>query len=396
MQSVPMNKPSNSIIQKTKFLNDIFSKPQLAHCQRLVQGLITAAKKNLSEINSSFLNAPDVSNLIRFLRDAPWDYQEVNIKRIKHLQNNPLTKAKKSGYVILDNIIWQKVGKKIKAAGWHYDTKSKTTVWGINLVSLFYADNKKKYPLNYAIYHKDRKSSKIDLAKGLLKEIFTKLKLPAEVILCDNWYSYAKNFLKYCIHKLNKTVIAEFKTKLCIIYNNELISLKELSKKLKPENYQLIKNGPCGKQYVAEVIAELPEVGKFKFLFIKKQRKSTKIAKIIGSSNIKYSALEIMNHYAYRWQIEVSYWQEKNYFGLGKYQGTSIEGLLKYIAIEFLTHTITGVEQIVHDTYTLGQIIEKYYLNCLESFIDNIVKIYKKYGDTLAVKQQLLKKFYIR
>lgn len=396
MQSIPMDGPSRSIIQKTKYLKNVFSKPQLAHCQRLVQGLITSAKKNLSEINQSYLKAPDTSNLIRFLRDAPWNHQEVNAKRIKHLQNNPLTKAKKSGYLVLDDIIWQKVGKKIKAAGWYRDTKLKATVWGINLVSLFYADDKKRYPLNYALYRKDRKSTKIDLAKKLLKEMLITLELPAKIILCDSWYSYAKEFLRYCIDKLNKTVIAEFKTKLCVIYNHEKISLKELSEKLKPEEYQLIKNGPCGKQYVAEVIAELPEVGMFKFLFIKKQRNSAKIAKIIGSSNSDFSALVIMNHYAYRWQIETGYWQEKNYFGLGKYQGTSIDGLLKYIAIEFLTHTITGVEQIVHNTYTLGQIIEQYYLNCLESFIDNTVKLYKKYGDTLAVKQRLLKNFYIR
>lgn len=93
----------------------------------------------------------------------------------------------KDGYLIIDDTVWQRYGKKLEAVSYVWDSTIGKKVLGTNVVLLIWTDGKRRIPLGLRIWQKGGKS-KLKLAEELLREARRRGITPMYVLF-DAWYS---------------------------------------------------------------------------------------------------------------------------------------------------------------------------------------------------------------
>lgn len=91
------------------------------------------------------------------------------------------------GYLVIDDTVWQRFGKKLEAASIVWDSTLGKRVLGTNVVLLIWTDGFVRIPLSLRIWQKGGKS-KVKLAEEMLWEARRRGIIPA-LVLFDAWYS---------------------------------------------------------------------------------------------------------------------------------------------------------------------------------------------------------------
>ena len=93
----------------------------------------------------------------------------------------------KEGYLLIDDTIWQRFGKKLDGVSFVWDSTIGKKVLGTNVVLLIWTDGKRRIPLGLRIWLKGGKS-KLKLAEEMLWEARRRGVNPMYVLF-DAWYS---------------------------------------------------------------------------------------------------------------------------------------------------------------------------------------------------------------
>jgi putative transposase len=93
----------------------------------------------------------------------------------------------KDGYLIIDDTIWQRYGKKLEGVSYVWDSTISKKVFGTNVVLLIWTDGKRRIPLGLRIWQKGGKS-KLKLAEEMLYES-RRRGLSPMYVLFDAWYA---------------------------------------------------------------------------------------------------------------------------------------------------------------------------------------------------------------
>ena len=89
---------------------DLFScDPQRRHFAEYLTGLMVAANKTVTGINSEFVETTDQSCLNRFLTEATWNEQALNERRLELLQRDPTTRYSDQGVIALDDTLTRSI-----------------------------------------------------------------------------------------------------------------------------------------------------------------------------------------------------------------------------------------------------------------------------------------------
>ena len=97
------------------------NQPQRNHFAEYLTGLIVARKKNVSGINSEFVDTTDQSCLNRFMTEAEWDVEKLNGMRLELMQEESSTRYSERGVIPIDNVLIDHDGKLIEDVGWFWD-----------------------------------------------------------------------------------------------------------------------------------------------------------------------------------------------------------------------------------------------------------------------------------
>ena len=101
---------------------DLFhGEPQRSHLAEYLTGLVVAANKTVSGINSEFVVTSDQSCLNRFLTEVAWDAEKLNERRLELLQKDPTTRYHDQGVIAVDDVLIDHDGKLIQDVGWYWD-----------------------------------------------------------------------------------------------------------------------------------------------------------------------------------------------------------------------------------------------------------------------------------
>lgn len=101
------------------------------------------------------------------------------------------------GYLIIDDTVWQRFGKKLEGVSIVWDSTIGKRVLGINVILLIWTDGKWRIPIGLRIWRKGGKS-KVKLAEELLWETHRRGVTPMYVLF-DAWYS-AESLLNLLEH----------------------------------------------------------------------------------------------------------------------------------------------------------------------------------------------------
>jgi len=94
------------------------------------------------------------------------------------------------GYLVIDDTSWERFTRVAEAVSWVWASSVGKPVWGMQVVSVLWADGKWKVPIGIRIWRKGG-PSKVALAIGVLRQARRRGLQPAYV-LADSWYAAAQ------------------------------------------------------------------------------------------------------------------------------------------------------------------------------------------------------------
>lgn len=308
------------------------SKPQYKHFKSLICGLIVSDNKTIQEI-SSCTGTKDQSSLNRFL-GANWDRREINRIRLRKT-----ARRAKEGFVIIDDTLAHKTGKKIEYTNYHYDNLSKKKEYGHSIVTSFFSSNI-SFPIDFGIYvrkvdcRKLQFNTKREFALTQI-DVAIENKLKVWAVLFDCWY-FSTDFIKELKQRRQKHVCAIKSNKKISINRGKRIAVSEYVTKLKRKDFRRVEIE--GKVYFYHVVdVSIRGVGKER-LVISRQKRNKEFKYII--SDLDWSGESILIAYFKRNTIETFHRDAKQHLGLEDYQLRSFSKIHSVVLAVFVAYTL--------------------------------------------------------
>ena len=283
-----------------------------------------------------------LSSFTRFLGNNIWEAEELVSISLKNFFSSLHIHTRSVVFLILDDTIARKSGKKIPGCGWHKDHSQKmANVFGHQWVlsALLYRDF--LMPLWTKLYHPKkakgcgRFQTKITLAKKILKTL--KLPVPCKLyLLADSWY-WSKQLAMLC-QKLGYHMISQLKhnsviwmgarrIKISALANNRTL-YREVSLPLYGKNKTL---------KIAKIIGVIKGLGKVAVVIVKEKKKKPRY---LVSTNIYLPAIDVVKYYAKRWKIEQMIKDLKQRLGFGDYQVRNLQAIQRHVALSLLSYFV--------------------------------------------------------
>lgn len=325
--------------------SEIFSRPSFKLFSSFVIGFIQLGKEThtssmVQSLSFSFLHR-SLSSFTRFLGQNVWAMEEVAETALEQFFHRLRIKAHSVLFLIVDDTIIHKSGKKIPGCAWHRDHAQKAYVFGHQWVlsALLYKDF--LLPLWAKLYHpKGTKGcgpfqTKITMVKKMLQTL--RLPNPCKVyLLADSWY-WAKELAQLC-RKYGYHMISQLKTTSVVFINGKktkVTTLPDISSAYREVSVFIYGKNKTLK--IARFVGIIQGLGKVAVVVVKEKRKKTSY---LVSTNLHLSALDIVKYYAKRWKIEQMIKDLKQRLGFGHYQVRNPQAIQRHVALVLLSYGI--------------------------------------------------------
>jgi len=322
-----------------------FSRPSFKLFSSFIIGFIQLGKEAhtssmVQSLSFSFLHR-SLSSFTRFLGQNIWAMEEVAGIALDQFFHTLRIKTHCVLFLIVDDTIIQKSGKKIPGCAWHRDHDQKAYAFGHQwvLFALLYKDF--LLPLWAKLYHpKGTKrwgpfQTKITMVKKTLQAL--RLPLPCKLyLLADSWY-WAKQLAQVC-RKYGYHTISQLKSTSVVFMNGEKTKVTTLSTiNSAYREVSLFVYGKDKTLKIARFVGIIQGLGKVAVVVVREKRK--KISYLV-STNLHLSALDIVKYYAKRWKIEQMIKDLKQRLGFGHYQVRNPQAIQRHVALALLSYCI--------------------------------------------------------
>jgi Transposase DDE domain len=325
--------------------SEVFSRPSFKLFSSFIIGFIQLGKEThtssmVQSLSFSFLHR-SLSSFTRFLGQNIWAMEEVAGITLERFFHTLRIKAHSVLFLIVDDTIAQKTGKKIPGCAWHRDHAQKAYVFGHQwvLAALLYKNF--LLPLWGKLYHpKGTKGggpvkTKITMAKKMLQTL--RLPVPCKVyLLADSWY-WAKQLAQVC-RKYGYHMISQLKSSSVVFMDGEKTKVTTLCTiRSAYREVSLFIYGKNKTLKVARFVGLIQGLGKVAVVVVKEKRKKTSY---LVSTNLHLSALDIVKYYAKRWKIEQMIKDLKQRLGFGDYQVRNPQAIQRHVVLVLLSYCI--------------------------------------------------------
>jgi SRSO17 transposase len=336
----------NDVCCILSWFSGAFSRPSFKFFSSYVVSFIRLGKEahtaSMVKAVSTIVLVKSLSSFTRFLGKNTWEVDEVMDLAIQRFFQTLRIQARSPLFLLLDDTIHEKTGKKIPGCAWYKDhARNLASVFGHQwvLAGLLWKDS--LMPFWARLYHSKKTKgcgrfhTKIALAQKMVNIL--KLPIPCKLyLLADSWY-WAKPLVQTCrnhgyhmISQLKSNSVVEIKGKRTRVtdldsgagaYRDISIVLYGKEKTLK----------------LAKWIGTIKGIGRVALVVVKEKRKKTRY---LVSTNIYLPALEILKYYARRWKIEQMIKDLKQRLGFGEYQVRNLPGIHRHMAITLLSYFV--------------------------------------------------------
>jgi hypothetical protein len=325
--------------------SEAFSRPSFKLFSSYIIGFIQLGKEThtssmVQSLSFSFLHRT-LSSFTRFLGQNVWAVGEVAEIALYQFFHTLRIKAHSVLFLIVDDTIIQKTGKKIPGCAWHRDHAQKGYVFGHQwvLLALLYKDF--LLPLWAKLYHpKGTKGcgsfqTKITMAKKMLQTL--RFPIPCKVyLLADSWY-WAKELALFC-RKYGYHMISQLKSTSVLFLDGKKTKVTTLSTiHWAYREVSLFVYGKNKTLKIARFVGIIQGLDKVAVVVVKEKRKKDSY---LVSTNLHLSALDIVKYYAKRWKIEQMIKDLKQRLGFGHYQVRNPQAIQRHVALVLLSYGI--------------------------------------------------------
>ena len=328
------------------WFSDAFSRPSFKMFSSFIVGFIQLGKEThtssmVHSLSSSFLHR-SLSSFTRFLGQNIWATEEVLQIALEQFFCTLRIRSRSVLFLIIDDTLVRKTGKKIPGCAWHKDHAQKmANVFGHQWVlsALLYQDF--LLPLWAKLYHPKGTPgcgyfrTKIDLAKGILKKL--RLPVPCKLyVLADSWY-WAKTLVKVC-RACGYHMISQLKSNSNLWMDGKKTKVTALFDFASSyREVSLFVYGKTKTLQIAKFIGEVKDLGKVAVVVVKEKRKKPVY---LVCTNLRLPAIEVIKYYAKRWKIEQMIKDLKQRLGFGDYQVRDLNAIQRHVALVLLSYFV--------------------------------------------------------
>ena len=336
------------------FFSENFSRPSFKFFSSFIISFIQLGKEvhTSSMVRSlvhSVLPHPSLSNFTRFLGENRWTVEEVTGTALYGFFQTLRITARDVLFLIVDDTLAKKTGKKIPGCGWHKDhAQNMANVFGHQWVLSALLCKDFLLPLWAKLYHPEgtrgcgRFQTKITLAQKIIRTLA--LPIPCKLyVLADSWY-WAKTLVQVC-RECGYHMISQLKSNSVLWIHGKktnVTSLLDLVSSFR--EISLFVYGKTKTLRVAKFIGDIKGVGKVAVVVVKEKRKKPIY---LVCTNIHLPALEIIKYYAKRWKIEQMIKDLKQRLGFGDYQVRNLRAIQRHVALVLLSYFVLVLLKIL-------------------------------------------------
>ena len=347
-------------------VNIVLYEPQIRHLLQMVDALITSNDtKTISGLYRLLKGQPDPKSGADFLRESPWEPQDIGSprKRLMVTKFLELASALKVSFEIFIGVD-DSLGKKGKATkhldvvDYHHNhnesTKRKQAYtngyvyvevhvqigpFGFLFDTRLFLREKSVRRLNRerSAEKRLRYRSKYALAREMLVELETLLPKGHKVyVLFDSWYASNK-LIKFC-RRQQWHVICAIKSNRRI--DKVRVDQHNLALRHKPYQHILLEavdeHRKAPSYYARLVKGHLEDFAEPVHAIISKKRPGDKFPKYFVCTDTTLTVQQALRYYQKRWPVEVDNTYLKNALGLGDFRLQSFEATEKWFAVVML------------------------------------------------------------
>jgi SRSO17 transposase len=323
-----------------------FSRPSFKIFSSFVTGFIQLGKEPHTSSMVQSLTYPflrhSLSSFTRFLGQNIWSLEEITKIALEQFFHTLRIKTHSIVFLIIDDTIAPKSGKKIPGCSWYKDhAQNMANVFGHQWVlsALLYKDF--LFPLWAKLYHPKgtkgcgRFQTKITIAQKIIQGF--RLPVPCKLyVLADSWY-WAKTLANAC-RKCSYHMISQLKSSSVLWMEGEKTKVTTLSTFSSAyREVSLFLYGKSKTLKIARFVGTIQGLGKVAVVVVKEKRKKTSY---LVSTNLHLCALDIIRYYAKRWKIEQMIKDLKQRLGFGDYQVRNLKAIQRHVSLSLLSYTL--------------------------------------------------------
>jgi hypothetical protein len=278
----------------------------------------------------------------RFLGESVWTVEEsAQIALDQFFQALRIT-VRDVLFLIVDDTLAKKTGKKIPGCGWHKDhAQNMANVFGHQWVLSALLCKEFLLPLEAKLYHpKGTRGcgpfhTKITLAQKIIRALA--LPIPCKLyVLADSWY-WAKPLARVC-RKSGYHMISQLKSNSVLWIRGKktnVTRLLDLGSSYREAS--LFVYGKTKTLRIAKFIGDIKGLGKVAVVVVKEKRKKPTY---LVCTNIHLPAIDVIKYYAKRWKIEQMIKDLKQRLGFGDYQVRDLQAIQRHVTLVLLSYFV--------------------------------------------------------
>ena len=289
----------------------------------------------------SFLRR-SLCSFTRFLGENVWTVEETLQIALDQFFQALRINARDILFLIVDDTLAKKTGKKIPGCGWHKDhAQNMANVFGHQWVLSALLCKEFLFPLWAKLYHpKGTRGcgsfhTKIALAQKIIKALT--LPIPCKVyVLADSWY-WAKTLVQVC-QTCGYHMISQLKSNSVLWMHGQktnVTCLLDLASSYR--EVSLFVYGKAKTLRIAKFIGDIKGLGKVAVVVVKEKRKKPIY---LVCTNIHLPAIHVIKFYAKRWKIEQMIKDLKQRLGFGDYQVRDLQAIQRHVALVLLSYFV--------------------------------------------------------
>ena len=329
--------------------------------KNFVQGLFVNERASIKNIAENTIQGLGERQMNRVIHGLSMKSDDILMNNFKQLQAIPGLKIKSTGVISLDEHIIPKTGKHIEGVDYFHVNPGEKYTLGLSMISTHYYGGKIEYPIDLAIYRRQRElekhgkeelyRSKNEIARELISK-YDELGVP-----CKTWVMDAYFMAKENVKELNSrdfSYISKIKLNWRVTFQRKHWSVSALQASIPKSEYELVEavNSKTNeKRYFLAAMRDvfIKKIGNNGLIFIKELEKNK-----TGEFQEKYPGgwaclvtnirdappKKIIQTYMKRWTIETSYRDENQELHLHGCRWRTIEGHYCFISLVFLAYRL--------------------------------------------------------
>jgi hypothetical protein len=334
---------------------------QRRHLGEYLTGLLAAERRTITGIHRPLVRAGAACSLKRFLTDSPWDERQL-WQALQGLIREQMgwVPQRSTGYLIVDDSVCAKAGRKMAGAGWHWSQQRGRPTFGHCLVDTHYLVGGVSFPAGVELYRPRGAPgfrTKVEIARALV-ESFSPLAGTQTVAVFDCWYLCAR--LVGALRARGFDWVSRAKS-------NRVIAMGKLRAKLgqwaaRIPKQQFAPTWAGGQTYLTFAFrCRMKGLGMVKLVVVRDPAQPRQEPCFLVTNRTDWVAGRIIEAYDRRWEIETFHRDTKQVLGLGQYQTRSDRGLLRHWLLVSCAYALLRLRSVEarrdgQATLTLGQL----------------------------------------